>query len=270
MAIYVIGDIQGCFKALQQLLQKIRFSPHHDRLWFAGDLVNRGPDSLAVLRFIKSLGNAALSILGNHDLTLLAMYYGYVEHKKTDTLRDILEAEDREALCEWLLHCPLLHHDPHHQVTLVHAGFPPQWDLTTAQSCAHELSTALEDKQTRMSFLSEMYGDEPKQWNPSLSGQARLRFICNSLTRIRYVTTEGCIDLHYKGTIEEAPAGLIPWFEHPHRKTQDEKIIFGHWASLMGKTRQPNAIGIDTGCYWGGCLTAYCLETGERITVNCT
>jgi bis(5'-nucleosyl)-tetraphosphatase (symmetrical) len=269
MATYVIGDVQGCFTSLTQLLQKIHFSTEVDQLWFTGDLINRGPQSLETLRFVKSLGDNAITVLGNHDLHLLAVACGHAKMRKKDNFTDILNADDGNELCQWLLQQPLLHHDQQHNITLVHAGFPPQWDLATAQQCAHEVTDVLRDPTKRHAFFTHMYGRWPNRWKPSLKGKRRLRFITNALTRIRFVTKRGRLKLRFKGTIADAPKRFIPWFAHPDRQTQHNTIIFGHWAALAGKTEHANAIATDTGCCWGGSLTAYCIETGERVCIDC-
>ncbi len=271
MATYVIGDVQGCFVQLNQLLEKINFSSQHDTLWFAGDLINRGNQSLEVLRFIKGLGKRAVCVLGNHDLHFLGVRYGHTKIRKTDTFQDILRATDCDSLCEWLLTRPLLHHDKQQHATLVHAGLAPQWDLITAKACAEEVAHVLQHPTLRHPFLSHMYGNRPNHWKPTLNRWRRLRFITNCLTRIRYVTVKGRLNFKYKGTINNVPKKLIPWFNHPQRQTQDEFILFGHWAALMGQTHYPdvNVIALDTGCCWGGALTAFCLETKRSVSVPC-
>lgn len=259
MAHYVIGDVQGCADALQQLLQKIQFEPDKDTLWFVGDLVNRGPDSLGTLRFIKSLGDRAVCVLGNHDLHLLAVANGLRKDKDHD-LEAILTAPDREELLNWLRHRPLLHHDPQLGYTMIHAGLAPQWDLNTAQQCAQDLEEVL--RSTRyLEFFEHMYGDEPTIWSSKLNGWDRLRFICNCFTRLRYCDKRGHIALKSKESPHKRTDELRPWFEirtqHPH----EGKILFGHWSTL-GIHSGNGVYALDSGCVWGGQLSA--------LQIDCT
>ncbi len=269
MATYAIGDIQGCFDALEFLLEKIAFDPHKDTLWFAGDLVNRGDKSLETLRFIKNLEERAISVLGNHDLTLLALSEG-CENIKHHTLDDILNAPDRTELIDWLRTQPLLHHDKALGYTMVHAGLPPQWDLKLAQQCAHEVEQVLSGDNYR-EFLAHMFANEPRKWKNSLQGWDRLRFITNSFTRMRYCKPSGKLNFTDKGIIGSQKEGYIPWYEVPNRKSQDLKIIFGHWSTLFGHTSQPDVFALDTGCLWGGSLTAMRLDSAEPefVAVEC-
>ncbi len=265
MAIYAIGDIQGCFDALQRLLEQIKFSPDSDQLWFTGDLVNRGSKSLETLRFVKQLGKQAITVLGNHDLHLLAIDAGYCKlNKGSDTLLPVLTAPDREELLEWLRYRPLLHLDTGLNTAMIHAGLPPQWDITQAQQRATEVETVLRGKKWR-SFFKHMYGNQPEYWSKELQGWDRLRFIVNCFTRLRYCTTKGKIDFREKGKPGTQPPGLLPWFEIPNRKSQDTRIIFGHWSTL-GLWKTDNICAIDTGCLWGGSLTAVQLDGEMKIT----
>lgn len=267
MAVYAIGDIQGCFTELQSLLELIKFDPAEDTLWFAGDLVNRGPDSLATLRFVKSLGSHAITVLGNHDLHLIAIAHGITD-KHTDSLLPILAAPDRDELINWLCDQPLLHHDASLGFTLVHAGLPPQWDLQQAQACAHEVESTLRSRNIT-EFLGQMYGNTPIQWSDSLTGTDRLRFIVNCLTRLRFCDEQGRLEFSCKGPPGSQPAGYQPWFEIPGRKMADCRIIFGHWSTLDASDR-PNIFPIDSACLWGGELTALRLdEPPERISMDC-
>lgn len=266
MATYVIGDIQGCFDSLIRLLDKINFDSHRDILWFTGDLVNRGPKSLEALRFIKNLKNTHV-VLGNHDLYLLSIVYTGVNLDPENSLQTIVNAPDREELCTWLRNRSLLHHDANLGYTLVHAGFPPQWNLNKAMACAQEVEAVLRGKQYK-DFLKNMYGNEPSQWNDSLVGWERLRFITNCLTRIRFCDIKGNLELTTKG-IKARSINYFPWFKLPNRHSKDLNILFGHWAALQGQTDEPNVYALDTGCVWGRCLTAMCLEDTVRITVNC-
>lgn len=268
MAVWAIGDLQGCLAPLESLLAKIRFDPDTDRLWCVGDLVNRGPESLACLRRIRELGDAAVMVLGNHDLHLLAVACGVDRRKHADTLDDILDAPDRDALLDWLAHRPLLHRDRRLEWTLVHAGLPPGWDLDLAERLAGEVETALQSDPS--AFFREMYGDRPERWDPDLEGPERLRFIVNALTRLRFVRSDGSLDLAAKGPPAEAPPGTLPWFEYPTRRSRGERIVFGHWSTL-GYHRGEGVLSLDTGCVWGGALTAARLdgEEPEAVHVPC-
>ena len=259
MAVYAIGDIQGCFDELQALLAQIGFDRRKDRLWFTGDLVNRGPKSLETLRFVKGLGERAVTVLGNHDLHLLAVAFGYGKKLAKDTLKPILQAEDGEALIHWLRHRPVLHHDPQLGYVMVHAGLPPQWDLATAKACAHELEQVLRGDDY-LDFIANMYGNKPKRWKESLSGIDRLRFITNAFSRTRYCRADGALDFKAKGAPGDQPDGLIPWFEVPGRKSRDLRIVFGHWSTL-GVGEKANTLALDGGCLWGGQLVAARIDT---------
>ena len=263
MATYAIGDVQGCYDSLQRLLERIAFDPTGDRLWFVGDLVNRGPDSLAVLRFVKSLGDRAVVVLGNHDLHLLARGEGQVSYAKKDNLDDVLDAADRDELLAWLRHRPLIHHDPDKRFTMVHAGLPPQWDLALALACARELEAVLRGPDHR-AFLMAMYGDEPAIWSPDLAGMDRLRFITNCLTRMRYCDPLGRLDLSAKGHPITQPANALPWFRIPWRASRGERIVFGHWSTLKWLA-EDNVWSLDTGCLWGGHLTAIRIRRQREI-----
>ncbi len=255
MAIYAIGDIQGCFDQLQHLLDVIEFNPSEDQLWFVGDLVNRGPKNVQTLRFVKDLGDNAISVLGNHDLHLLAIAYGHRKiHPEKDTYQDIVTAPDYEELINWLRHRPILHRDDNNGFTMVHAGLPPQWDLSRAQQCANEIQQVLRSDMID-SFLANMYGNEPNLWSDTLSGWDRLRFITNSFTRIRYCDKEGREDFINNRELGTQPEYLLPWFDLPNRQNKNLKIIFGHWAAL-GHHLQKNIFALDSGCVWGGKLTA--------------
>ena len=259
MAVYAVGDVQGCALELQALLTKIDFDARRDRLWFVGDLVNRGPDSLAVLRRVQALGDAAIVVLGNHDLHLLAVARGDASLKRGDRgLEAVLEAPDREPLLDWLQSRPTLHHDPGLGVTLLHAGLPPQWDLKTAIRCAHELEAELRSERNGR-FYRRMYGDQPDLWRDDLEGNARLRFIVNCLTRLRVCDARGRVVLDFKGGLDQLPKELTPWFRMPGRRTAGERIVCGHWSAL-GYLDEHGVASIDTGCVWGGRLTALRLD----------
>ncbi len=268
MTTYAIGDIQGCFEELLCLLDKIQFDPGQDRLWLTGDLVNRGPKSLETLRFIKNLGDSAVTVLGNHDLHLLACAHGAAMPHRSDTFDPILGAEDKKELLDWLLHRPLLHYDQ--GICLVHASLAPQWDLDIAIACAQQAEGVLRDKEKKAEFFDHMYGDQPDRWNNDLTGWPRVRFIVNAFTRARFCDYQtGRIDLKHKGKPGSQPANLIPWFEHPERKTCDLRIVFGHWSSLGLSTRN-GAYCLDTGCLWGGPLTALRIDDEEETFFQIT
>ncbi|WP_295435397.1 symmetrical bis(5'-nucleosyl)-tetraphosphatase [uncultured Thiodictyon sp.] len=263
MPTYAIGDIQGCELELQRLLERLKFDPAADRLWFTGDLVNRGPGSLGVLRLVHSLDACAIVVLGNHDLHLLALAAGNERHARKSTLDEVLSAPDRDELLHWLRHRPLLHHDAAKGYTLIHAGLAPQWTLSAAQTLARELEETLRGAHWQ-DFLLAMYGDQPERWRPDLTGIERLRFITNALTRLRYCTTDGALALKEKRPLASAPKGLVPWFQCPGRKSRDARIIFGHWSAL-GYWDQDNVWGIDSGCLWGGNLTAVRVRKSKPI-----
>jgi len=265
MSTYAIGDVQGCFVALCGLLQEIGFNAGRDRLWFVGDLVNRGPDSLATLRFVKDLGRAAVCVLGNHDLHLLAVAGGHSKLRKDDTLNGVLEAPDRDELLEWLRRRPLMHVDG--EYALVHAGLLPGWSVTRAIDLAHEVERALCAPDFDR-LLARMYSNEPDHWNEKLTGYARLRVIINAMTRMRVCTNDGAMDLRYKGDAADLPADTLPWFAVPGRASQSSCIIFGHWSAL-GLVLEPNVIGLDTGCLWGRKLSALRLEDRELFQFSC-
>lgn len=267
MAHYCIGDIQGCFSELMSLLEQIKFDPQQDVLWFTGDLVNRGPQSLEVLRFVKSLGKQAITVLGNHDLHLLAVANGKATTKPFDTLDSILQADDCEELCHWLRQQPLIHHQ--FGYTLVHAGLPPQWDLIQALQYAREVETILRHEEQYQDFLAHMYGNEPSCWDEALTGNDRFRVITNYLTRLRFCSSNGAIELVMKGEANTSLPGYLPWFKIPHRKTQNLNILFGHWAALKGQVDEPGVFALDTGCIWGNCLSAMRLEDGQRFSTDC-
>lgn len=260
MAVYAVGDVQGCDDELAQLLNVLNFSPSRDTLWFVGDLVNRGPRSLQVLRRVKALGDAAISVLGNHDLHLLAVALSPSEPMKAkDTLQEILSAPDRDELIHWLRHRPMLHHDAALGYTMIHAGLPPQWDLATAQSCARELETVLRDDRRCRHLFAHMYGDTPHTWFDGLRGTDRLRFITNCLTRLRYCRADGRLELKFKGEVKDAPKHLMPWFQVPGRRSRDARIVCGHWSAL-GYYDADGVLSIDTGCVWGEKLCAVRLD----------
>jgi bis(5'-nucleosyl)-tetraphosphatase (symmetrical) len=268
MAHYAIGDLQGCHAEFVALLERLRFDPGCDRLWLTGDLVNRGPASLAVLREVKALGRAVTVVLGNHDLHLLALAHAPKTVKRREReLEAVLEAPDAAELLEWLAARPLLHRDAALGWTLIHAGLPPQWTLREAEACAREVERALRSDPAAM--LTDMYGDSPDRWSPALAGDERMRFTVNCLTRLRFVDRKGRLLLAYKGRIADAPAGSLPWFRHPERATRGDPLVFGHWSAL-GYLAEPGLRALDTGCVWGGSLTAVRLDRdAEPVRLAC-
>lgn len=270
MATYAFGDIQGCTDALQRLLDRIDFDITTDHLWFTGDLVNRGPDSAGTLRLIRALGSAATVVLGNHDLHLLAVASGG-KPGRNDTFDDVLRAHDRDELLDWLLHRPLMHQDERIGWCMVHAGLAPQWTIQQAIACAREAEAALRAPDPdRTTVFEQLYGDEPAVWSDELSGLPRLRCIVNAFTRLRLCSREGRMLLEFKGAPDRRPDGALPWFEVPTRGSRGHRIVFGHW-SMLGRIHWPDSgvWGIDTGCLWGGRLSALCLETGDITSYQC-
>jgi bis(5'-nucleosyl)-tetraphosphatase (symmetrical) len=266
---YAIGDVQGCFDDLLRLLDKIDFDPSEDRLWFTGDLVNKGPNSLNILRFVKGLGDSAITVLGNHDLYLLAVAAGVVKDKKIDTIASILAAHDCEELLFWLRHQPVLHHDEVLGYTMVHAGLPPQWDLVAASARAHELETVLQNAGYE-ELLGALYEEKPDRWSEDLEGMARLRFIVNCFTQIRYCDCEGRLDLCGERRTAVKKRRSIPWFKVPTRAHKEMKIIFGHWASLDRKKAKTTGVyPLDTGCSNGGKFTAMRLGDERMFSTRC-
>lgn len=264
MATYAIGDVQGCYAPLCRLLEKINYDPAADRLWFTGDLINRGPDSLKTLRFIHDLQPTV--VLGNHDLHYLAVTLGAQSIAKKDTFDDLLNAEENDALAQWLSQQRLLHHDAALGFTLVHAGIPPQWSLAQAQTYAEELHDAMRAEDPT-AFYQNLYGDQPDCWDESLTGTARLRCITNYFTRMRFCDHAGRLDLRSKSGLDSAPPGFMPWFAHPERKMKSQSIVFGHWAALQGQVDHPHVFAVDGGCVWGGKLIALRLEDLVRFSV---
>lgn len=256
MATYLIGDLQGCDAPLGRLLAKLDFSASRDTLYLLGDLVNRGPASGAVLRRLMGYGDAARCLLGNHDLSLLAVAAGHRAPHRNDTMDEVLRAPDREALLDWLRHRSMAIHA--HGVLMVHGGVLPAWDLPQVLALAGEVEAVLRGPDLP-GFLAQMYGNQPARWSDDLRGADRLRVIVNALTRLRFCTPDGIMDLKASGRLDQAPAGTMAWFDVPDRRTQDVCIAFGHWSTL-GYLRRPDLIALDTGCVWGGCLSALRLD----------
>lgn len=263
MTTWAIGDVHACLDELQQLLARIAFDPAADQLWFVGDLVNRGPQSLATLRFVRALGERAITVLGNHDLHLLAAATGARQPRSKDNFDAILAAPDREQLLDWLRHRPLLHADDKLGFTLVHAGLHPHWDRALAHRLAGEVEAELRAPDFADLF-TWMYGNEPASWSAALTGRERLRFAINTFTRMRYCHADGTLDFSESGPPGSQPEHLVPWFDLPDRVAIDTQIVFGHWSSL-GYVHRNGVHGLDAGCMWGNALTALNLDDGETV-----
>ena len=267
MADYALGDIQGCFDPLQRLLEKIKFDDQSDRLWFVGDLVNRGPDSLNTLRFIKNLPITPRITLGNHDLHLLCqLFLPNQQPKSDDTLTAILNAPDRDELGHWLRTQPLLQHDPDLNIVMTHAGIAPCWSLTEAKAYANELEAVLAGEHY-LDFLTHMYGNTPHHLSEKISPIERLRVICNYFTRMRFCDANGHLELNHKGGPDNPPQNTYPWYAVPSRQVLTTDLVFGHWAALQGFCPIKNIYAIDTGCVWGGPLTALRLQDKQRFSI---
>ena len=269
MAIYCVGDVQGCHTQLLRLLDRLRFDPASDRLWLTGDLVNRGPDSLAVLRFVRDLGDRAVAVLGNHDLHLLAVHAGEGRLRPSDTLTPVLDAADGDELLGWLRHRPLLHMDRELGFVMVHAGIAPDWSISEAADAARDVEQALRGADHRLLF-KHMYGNQPRRWHPDLTSWKRLRYSINAFTRMRYCSADGELLFDYKGPVTSAPAGHHPWFEvNQSLGHGGMTVLTGHWSTL-GFLRRPGLIALDSGCLWGGRLTAVQLDGScEPVSVSC-
>ncbi|WP_444934785.1 symmetrical bis(5'-nucleosyl)-tetraphosphatase [Microbulbifer sp. JTAC008] len=269
MATYAIGDIQGCFAAFQSLLKKINFSADRDKLWLAGDLVHRGEDSLSTLRYLYEHRQQVTAVLGNHDLHLLAIAHGAKSlSEKEHDLAKVLKAKDSDKLLEWLQSLPLLVHKKGY--TMVHAGIPPIWSVTKAQKLATEVHKALADEAMAKAYFYGMYGNEPHCWDDHLIGIERLRSITNYFTRMRFCKADGTLDLINKKGVQASHGEYQPWFSFPNRKTRNDKVIFGHWAALEGRADTENIYALDTGCVWGGYLTAMRLSDEEFFCTDCS
>ncbi len=264
MAVYAIGDLQGCYEPFRRLLDKIDFDPDRDRLWLTGDLVNRGPKSKKTLRFVRSLGDAATTVLGNHDLHLLALAHDIgVNTNRFDSMWKILAADDCDEMLDWLRTRPLAHYSAELETLMVHAGLPPQWTVAKALKRAAEVEAALRGPDYS-GFLEQMYGNKPDRWSGKLKGHERLRFIVNCLTRVRMITRDGRLDMSHSGPPRTARKGLVPWFAAPDPAWAGTRIVFGHWSAL-GLVVEDDIVGIDTGCVWGRQLTAVRLDKRPRV-----
>jgi bis(5'-nucleosyl)-tetraphosphatase (symmetrical) len=266
MATYVIGDIQGCYGSLRRLLDRCRFNPRHDKLWLVGDLVNRGPHSLAVLRFVKSLGAHAVTVLGNHDLALLIVAAGHRKPARSDTFDAILNAPDRDELLHWLRYRKMMHVE--RGFAMVHAGLLPQWTIGKALRLAREVEATLRGDEHEK-FLRKLYGNKPARWNDELDGVKRLRVIVNAMTRMRICTADGRMEFAHKGKPFRLPVGYVPWFSTPQRKSRGTTILCGHWSAL-GLFANADVISLDTGCLWGGELSAWRLEDRRLFQHVCS
>ncbi len=266
LATYAIGDIQGCFASFKALLVRCGFNPAHDRLWLVGDLVNRGPRSLETLRFVRDLGPAAITVLGNHDLYLLMLAEGFGKRGKGDTLAEILMAPDCDELLGWLRRQPLCHVED--GFCLVHAGLLPSWTMAEARGLAAEVEQALRAPNYR-EFMANMWGSEPASWREDLEGWPRLRVIVNAMTRMRFCSPDGVMEFKTKGELVNAPTGYLPWFQVPGRRSADAVLVTGHWSAL-GLKIEPNLLALDSGCLWGRHLTAVRLEDRAVFQVDCS
>jgi bis(5'-nucleosyl)-tetraphosphatase (symmetrical) len=266
VATWAIGDLQGCYAPLMRLIDQIGFEPARDRLWLVGDLVNRGPDSLRVLRWVRRHGASVTTVLGNHDLHLLALASGQKRPRDRDTLAPVLHATDSDELIDWLRRRPLAHYSATLDALLVHAGMPPGWDISTTLHEAGRVATVLASEGWR-DFLANLYGDEPNRWSERLSVYDRLRYTVNSITRMRFCRPDGSLDLQAKGPPGSQAAGLVPWFEHPAIGWGDSRVIVGHWSAL-GCTHTANLVTLDTGCFWGRSLTALRLDQPNAQPVS--
>ncbi|MEO8179662.1 MAG: symmetrical bis(5'-nucleosyl)-tetraphosphatase [Deltaproteobacteria bacterium] len=268
MAVYAVGDVQGCYAALSCVLRQVDFAAGRDQLWLVGDVVNRGPQSLEVLRFVRSLGASAQLVLGNHEMHLLAVAAGVRQPHSGDTLAAVLAAPDRSELLAWLAQQPLLHVDQALGYCMVHAGIPPQWELAQALQLAEEARGWLQPP--RLASLAGAGDVEPDKLTEALSPVLRARVILSYFTRMRVCTADGRLDSSFKGAVADCPAGFLPWFAHAERKTRDQRVIFGHWAALGGRADAPNVFALDTGCAWGGSLTLMRLGDEQRFSCACS
>jgi bis(5'-nucleosyl)-tetraphosphatase (symmetrical) len=265
MATYAIGDLQGCFHSFQALLKQIQFNPERDRLWFVGDLINRGSGSLDVMRWILAHQSSVVTVLGNHDLHTLVVAEGFVSAHRSDTIQSLLDAPDAPELLGWLRQQPLVHFE--HGYLMVHAGLLPDWSVPQALALGHEVQSALQAPNYR-DFLKHMYGNDPKRWDDKLTGWDRLRVITNAMTRLRICSADGEMEFKFKGELQNIPDGYQPWFELSERASVNTPIVFGHWSAL-GLQHKNNVYSLDTGCLWGGYLSAMRLDDKQIFQVPC-
>ena len=266
MTDYAVGDIQGCYQELRELLDEVSFKPGRDRLWVVGDMINRGPGSRQTLEFLYQNRDSVVAVLGNHDLHLLAIYYGHRKTRRSDTVSDILDAPEVDDWITWLRSLPLCQYDADLDILMMHAGLAPQWTLDDALAHSAEIEQLLQSDDIEQ-FLSTMYGDSPARWRDDLEGPARWRCITNHFTRMRIIDKSGKLDLDYKSGLDDIPKGYMPWFKHPKRRTRSQSIVFGHWAALGGYFKGP-VYGIDTACVWGEQLSLLQLDSLELVQVD--
>ncbi|TXR51830.1 symmetrical bis(5'-nucleosyl)-tetraphosphatase [Reinekea thalattae] len=262
MSLYAVGDLHGCVEPLKRLLDHVKFDPSNDQLWLTGDLVCRGPDSIGTLEYVRSLGDAAQTVLGNHDLHLLACYEA-LPAKASSEIRNILKQPNAAELLAWLIEQPMLVQDEQRKLIMTHAGIPPQWSDKKAIKRAREAESCFADKNARYEFFKQMYGQSPNRWSGKLIGHNRLRYIVNAFTRMRFCDANGKLDFKAKSSPQKAPLGMLPWYEWPANK-REHRLIFGHWAALMGITHNYNMIGLDTGYAWGNYLTLMNMDNSTR------
>ncbi len=268
MATYAVGDVQGCYEELSRLLEQISFDPAADRLWFLGDLINRGPDNVAVMRLVMSLGDRARTVLGNHDLHFLAIPLGGHRPNRSDTFQDLLEAPERDDVISWYCGQPLFAREESLGVVMCHAGIPHFWNLEEAARLAREVEAVIAAQASF--YFEELYGNEPPCWSEDLEGMPRLRAVTNFFTRMRLMSKDGTLDFSHKGALTDAPPELLPWYELRKPEPDGTRLLFGHWAALEGHTGRDDILALDTGCVWGRSLTALCLETGILHQVPAT
>ncbi len=267
MATYAIGDIQGCYEEFAELLEVIDFRSDRDHLWLLGDLINRGPDNLSVVRRVMAMGAAVTTILGNHDLHFLAVHRGGHRPNRSDTFTDLLAAPDVDEISDWYRQQLLFHRDKELGYAMAHAGVPFFWSFKEARVLAEEVEAEIRGPACER-YFKVMYGNEPDHWRDDWTGMDRLRVITNYFTRMRLVDQQGVLDFSHKGALEDAPPGLVPWFELTSRQPPKQRLLFGHWAALEGYFEHEHVIGLDTGCVWGRSLTALRLEDAAFFTVN--
>lgn len=268
MTDFAVGDIQGCYEPLRRALDGAGFDPDRDCLWVVGDIINRGPESLKSIRYIRELGSAARVVLGNHELHLLAVVFGGSRLKRKDTLEQVLEAPDAVELIDWLRLQGLAHYDPDRDLFMAHAGLPHTWSVTQGLAYASEVEAVIRGTDAK-AYFEGMYGNQPERWSGSLIGMDRWRAITNYLTRMRFIAADGTLELASKEGTETGPEGFQPWFSFP-RPQDKTRILFGHWAALQGRTNDERFIGLDTGCVWGGAMTVLNLDTGARTRCDCS
>lgn len=266
MATYAVGDIQGCDAEFAALLDEVAFDERRDTLWLLGDLINRGPNSLAVMERVMALGDRVTTVLGNHDLHFLAIWYGGHPVRSSDTFTDLLQAPNAPAIAEWLRRQPFFHHDPGLGCAMVHAGIAPRWTFADAQVASDELMAVLQGPDFK-TYFRELYGDRPNKLTDDLTGMDRWRILTNCFTRMRLIDAQGGLNFSHKGRPSDGPPDCCPWYEFTNGIPAGQRLLFGHWAALDGHTGKDNLIALDTGCVWGRCLTALCLENGERVVI---